>query len=83
MRVIGSWRLLIESLVVFRQVVFSRNVVVVDLQGFDRFMAGEFCHGQQVVRKQLNQLCREIVSEAVSAVPDVQIFQEGGHDIPD
>lgn len=82
MRLIGSWGLLVEGLVVFRQVVFSRNIVVVDLQGFDGFVAGEFRHGQQVVRKQLNQLCREIMPEAVSAVIDIQIFQKGSHDVP-
>ena len=45
-------------------------------------MTGEFRHGQQVVRKQFNQLCREIMPEAVSAVVDIQIFQKGSHDIP-
>ena len=82
MKIIGSRGLFVEGLIVFRQVVFSRNVVVVDLQGLNRFMAGEFRHGQQVVRKQLNQLCREIMPEAVSAVVDIQIFQKGSHDIP-
>ena len=82
MRVIGSWGLFVEGLVIFRQVVFSGDVVVIDLQGFDRFMTGEFRHGQQVVRKQFNQLCREIMPEAVSAVVDIQIFQKGSHDVP-
>ena len=82
MKIIGSRGLFVEGLIVFRQVVFSRNIVVVDLQGLNRFMAGEFRHGQQVVRKQLNQLCREIMPEAVSAVINIQIFQKGSHDVP-
>ena len=82
MMFIGNWGLFIESFVIFGKIVFSGNVVVVDLQGFDGFVASEFRHGQQVVRKQLNQLCREIMPEAVSAVVDIQIFQKGSHDVP-
>ena len=53
------------------------------MQGFDGLMPGEFRHGQEIVGKQFNQFGREIMAEAVGAVSDAQILQEGGYDVSD